>query len=142
MMKYIIGWESNGKKAPILWEKYEYQFPRFTPYEGFCCIFPYYEKLDGNRMGKKAPILWEKYDYRFPRLPHTMGFVAFSRTVGNLWGNPCTSDMMISVNFFLCYLASEKVRYQPFGTYARFAEKHFKSSDTHTYVCVSGGKKY
>ena len=141
MMKYIIGWESNGKKALILWEKYEYQFPRFTPYEGFCCIFPYYEKLDGNRMGKKAPILWEKYDYRFPRLPHTMGFVAFSRTVGNLWGNPCTSHMLISVNFFLCYLASEKARYQPFGTYARFAEKHFKSSDTHTYACVSGGKK-
>ena len=26
----------------------------------------------------------KKSDYQFPRLSHTMGFVAFSRTVGNL----------------------------------------------------------
>ena len=34
MKNTIIGWESNGKKAPILWQKYEYQFPRFfhTPW--------------------------------------------------------------------------------------------------------------
>ena len=62
MLKYTIGWESDGKKAPILWEKYEYQFPRLCPYHGFCCI---------------------------------------SRTVGNLWGNPCIYHMMKSVNFFL-----------------------------------------
>ena len=45
VLKYTIGWESNDKKAPILWKKHEYQSPRFTPYNGFCCIFPYYGKL-------------------------------------------------------------------------------------------------
>ena len=40
MLKYNIGWESDGKKAPILWEKYGYRFPRLTSYHGFCCIFP------------------------------------------------------------------------------------------------------
>ena len=30
---------------PILWEKYEYQFPRFTRYDVFCCILVHYEKL-------------------------------------------------------------------------------------------------
>ena len=38
----------------------------------------------------------------FPDFPHTMGFVAFARIVGNLWGNPCISDMLTSVNFFPC----------------------------------------
>ena len=38
MMKYTIGWESNEKQAPILWEKYEYQFPSLSPYHGSCCI--------------------------------------------------------------------------------------------------------
>ena len=28
MLKYTIGWESDGKKAPVLWEKYDYRFPR------------------------------------------------------------------------------------------------------------------
>ena len=45
MMKYTIGWESDGKKLPILWEKYDSQFPRFSLYNGFCCIFPCYGKL-------------------------------------------------------------------------------------------------
>ena len=42
MMKHAIGWELDGKKANILWEKYEYQFPRFSPYVGFCSIFQCY----------------------------------------------------------------------------------------------------
>ena len=45
-----VGCESCEEKSPILWGKYEYQFPRFTSYEGFCCIFPHYEKLMGKRM--------------------------------------------------------------------------------------------
>ena len=44
--------------------------------------------------GKKALILWEKYDYRFTRLSHTMAFVAFSRTMRNLWVNLCISYMI------------------------------------------------
>ena len=34
VMKYNIGLESDRKKEPILWEKYEDQFPRFCPYDG------------------------------------------------------------------------------------------------------------
>ena len=74
MMKYTKRWESNGKKAPILWEKYNYRFPRLSPYHGFCYIFPYWGKFMGKPMhspyaeyiigwesdGKKAPILLEK----------------------------------------------------------------------------------
>ena len=47
-MKYTIRLESNGKTASILWEKYEYQFPRFSAYDVFCCIFLYYGKLMGK----------------------------------------------------------------------------------------------
>ena len=50
MMKYTIGWELDGKKLPILRERYDYQFPRFSPHDGFCCIFPYYGKLMGKPM--------------------------------------------------------------------------------------------
>ena len=39
IIEYTIECESNGKKALILWEKYEYQFPRFSTYNGFCGIF-------------------------------------------------------------------------------------------------------
>ena len=45
-MKYTTGWESHGKKSPIVWEKYECQLPRFTPYDGFCT----YEKYMGKPM--------------------------------------------------------------------------------------------
>ena len=48
MMKYTIGWELDRKKLPILWEKSDYQFPMFSPYDGFCCIFPYCGKLMGK----------------------------------------------------------------------------------------------
>ena len=110
LMKYTMGWESNGEKSPILWEKYDYQFPSFTPYDGFCCIFLYYEKLmgspcishmmkhtirwDGNLMGKRHPCCRKSMSINFPDLPHTTGFVGFSHTVGNLRGNPCISHML------------------------------------------------
>ena len=82
VMKYTIKVESNGKKAPILWEKYEYHFPRFSPHDGFGFIFLYHGNWWGNLCishmmkytigwesdGKKTPILWEKYEYQFPRL--------------------------------------------------------------------------
>ena len=55
VIKYIIGCESNGKKALIIWENYEYQFPRFSLYDGFCRIF------SGNGWWVFLPfsILWE-----------------------------------------------------------------------------------
>ena len=120
-MKYTIKSESNRKRASILWEKYEHQFPRFSPTMSFFAFSRTMRNWWGNPCishmmkytigwesnGKKAPILWEKYEYQFPRLSHTMGFVAFSCTVGNLWGNPCTSHMMTSINFFLCELSDK-----------------------------------
>ena len=48
VMKYITGWESGWRNAPILWEKYEYQFPRLS--QGFCYIFSCYGKLMGKPM--------------------------------------------------------------------------------------------
>ena len=50
MLKYTIGWESHGEKAPMLWGRYEYQFPRLFPYHRFYCIFPYCGKFTGKPM--------------------------------------------------------------------------------------------
>ena len=97
-MKSTIGWESNGKKAPILWEKYEYQFPRFSQYDGFCWIFLCNGKLMGKPCtshvtkdttewesnGKKALILWEKYEYQFPRSSPYDGFCGTFQYYGKL----------------------------------------------------------
>ena len=47
-MMCTIGWESNGRKGPILWKKNEYQFPRLSPYQGFCYTFPYCRKFMGK----------------------------------------------------------------------------------------------
>ena len=75
MMKYTIGWESDGKNVPILWEKYDYQFPRFSPDDGFCCIFPYYGKL----MGKPMHFLYDEVYHRtgigWEKSTYTMGKV-------------------------------------------------------------------
>ena len=40
-------------------------------------------------MGKKHPCYGKSMSINFPDFSHTMGFVAFSRTVGNLEVNPC-----------------------------------------------------
>ena len=45
-------------------------------------------------MGKKHPYYGKSMVIDLPDFLHTMGFVAFSRTVGNLWGNPCISHML------------------------------------------------
>ena len=56
MRKYTIGCESYEEKSSILWEKYEYLFSSFTPYDGFLWIFSY----DGKLMGEAHafPIWW------------------------------------------------------------------------------------
>ena len=51
IIKYTITCESNGKKVPILWERYEFQFPRFSTYDGFCRIFP-------GPISQAFPIWW------------------------------------------------------------------------------------
>ena len=70
---YYEGCESNGEKAPILWEKYEYQFPRFSTYNGFCRIFA---------------------EANFPGFSHLMGFPAFSLAKENWSENLYISHMM------------------------------------------------
>ena len=102
LLKYTIRWESDGKKAPILCEKYDYWFPRLSPYHATCCIFPYCGKFMGNPCishmmkytigwesnGKKAPILWEKYEYQFSRLSPYHGFYCIFPYCGKFMGKP------------------------------------------------------
>ena len=45
-------------------------------------------------MGEKHPYYGKSMSINSPDFPDTMGFVAFSRTVENLRGNPCISHMM------------------------------------------------
>ena len=75
MTKYIIGWESDGKEVLILWEKYDYQFPRFSPYNRFCCIFPYYGKLMGKPMHFPYDEVYHRMGIRWEKSTHTMGKV-------------------------------------------------------------------
>ena len=72
-MKYTIGWKSNGKKAPILWQNYEYQFPMFSIYNGFC---------------------WILLGTNFPGFPHSVGLAVFSCIMGNWLENTCISHVM------------------------------------------------
>ena len=57
----------------MLREKYEYQFPRFSTYDGFSRILP---------------------RINFPGFSHSMGFPVIYRAMGNWWENPCISHMM------------------------------------------------
>ena len=75
MMKYAIGCEFNGKKAPILWEKYEYQFPRLSLHHGFCCIFPYCAKFMGKPMHFPYAEVYHRMGIGWERSTHTMGKV-------------------------------------------------------------------
>ena len=61
MIKYTIGWRSNGKKAPILWEMYEY-FPDFSLPWVFLLHFPHCGKL----MGKSMHFPYDDIGYFFP----------------------------------------------------------------------------
>ena len=78
MMKYTIGWESDGKKAPILWEKYEYQFPRLSPYHGFCYIFPCCGKFMGKPIHFPYAEVYHRMGIGWEKSTHTMGKVWLS----------------------------------------------------------------
>ena len=75
MMKYTVGWESYGEKSPIPWKRYKYQFPRFTPCEGFWYIFPYYEKLMGKPMHFRYAEVYHRMEIGWGKSTHTMGKV-------------------------------------------------------------------
>ena len=81
IIKYTMGCESNGKKAPMLWEKYEYKFlssphtmdfVRFSPN-------PNSQAFPGNK---------------FQGFSNSMDFSTFFHAMGNLWENLCISHMM------------------------------------------------
>ena len=105
-----------GKKLPYYEKNMVIDFPDFLRTMGFAAFSCTVESLWGNpcishmlkytigweSYGKKHPYYRKSMSISFPDFPHTMGFVAFSGTVGNIWGNPCISHMMTSVNFFLC----------------------------------------
>ena len=71
MMKYTIGWKSYEKKVTILWEKYEYQFPR---------ISVAFSRIMGNRWQNPCISHMMKY---------TIGWVLngekSTHTMGKLW---------------------------------------------------------
>ena len=50
MTKYTIRCESSGRKVPILWGKYVFQFLSLFLFDWFCRTFLYYEKIMGRPM--------------------------------------------------------------------------------------------
>ena len=74
-MKYAVGWKSYGEKSPILWEKCEYLFSRFTPFKEFCCISPYYEKLMRKPMHFPYDEVYRRMGIVCGKITHTMGKV-------------------------------------------------------------------
>ena len=85
MTKYAIRWESSEKKAPKLWEKYEYQFLRHSPYHGFCCIFPYCGKFMGKPMHFPYAEVYHRMGIGWEKSTHTMGKVSLlNRVLGVL----------------------------------------------------------
>ena len=53
-------------------------------------------------MEKKHPHYGKRMIINFPDFPHTIGFVAFSRTVGNLWG----TKLLIIAFYFSLFILS------------------------------------
>ena len=72
VMKYTTKWESNGKKALILSEKLEHQFPRLFPYHGFCCIFPCCRKLMRKSMHPHMMTLINFFQCKYFSLTHSL----------------------------------------------------------------------
>ena len=119
MMKYTIGGESYGENPPILWESMSTNFPG-SPHgwpgtmgnlwKNPCISHMMTYTIGWDLMGRKHPYYGKSMSINFSDFPRTMGFVAFYRTLGNWWENPCTSSIMRLVNFFLC-------KYMPLGKY-------------------------
>ena len=119
-MKYTTGWESTRKKASILRERYGYQFPRISQFDGFAafsyamgnwwgspCISHKMKYTTGwETNGKKAPILSKSMSTNFPGFPHSMGFlqnpVKYIRAIGKLMGKPMHFPYDEIPYFFSC----------------------------------------
>ena len=87
MLKYTIEWELDGKKAPMLWEKYDYQFPRLSPYRGFCCIFLYCGKFIGKPIHFPYAEVYHRMGIGWETSTHAMGkvWVSVSQTSPIPW---------------------------------------------------------
>ena len=120
-----------GKDHPCYGKSMSTNFPGSPHTKGFVAFYSTMRNLWGNPWishmlkytigwesdGKKHPSYVKSMIIDVPDFPQTMGFVAFSHTVGNLWGNPYISHMMKSVNFFLCtfyLLLRDLDSFQPF----------------------------
>ena len=68
---FLMWW----KKATIIWEKYEHQFPRFSPYNEFCCVFLYYGKLIGKPMHFLYDEVYRRKEIVWGLITYTMGKV-------------------------------------------------------------------
>ena len=75
MLKYTIEWELDGKKAPMLWEKYERQFLRLSPYHGFCCIFLYYGEFMGKPIHSPHAEVYHRLGIGWEKNTHAIGKV-------------------------------------------------------------------
>ena len=72
-----ISWDGNqmGKKHPYYWKKYDYQFPRLSPYHGFCCIFPYFGKFTGKPIHSPYAEVYHRIVIGWEKSLHTIGKV-------------------------------------------------------------------
>ena len=78
MMKYTVESKSDGKEAPMLWEKYGYRFPRVTQYHGFCCISRYCGKFMEKPMYFPYAEVYHRMGIGWERSTHAMGKVWLS----------------------------------------------------------------
>ena len=87
ILKYTIGWKSEGKKAPILWEKYDYWFPKRSPYHGFSCIFPHCGEFVGKPIHFPQAEVYHRIGIGGERRTHTMGkiWLSISQTFPIPW---------------------------------------------------------
>ena len=87
MLNYTTGWDLDGKKAPILWEKYGYQFPRLSTYHGFCCIFLYCGKFMGKPIHFTYAEVYHRMGIEWEKSTHTIGkvWVSVSQTFPIPW---------------------------------------------------------
>ena len=95
-MKYTIGWESNGKKRPYYGKSINTSFLGFAHSMGLAvfsrnmgnwwentCIPDVMKYTIKWKMENKHPYYGKSMSTNFPGSPRTVGFVAFSRSVGN-----------------------------------------------------------
>ena len=107
-IKHTTGWESNGRKPPILWESLETNF-QAVPTGCILLCFPMLWDIDGkprvfsmwwsipwdkNLMEKKHPHFGKSMGTNFLGSSHKMGFVFFSSGIGYWWEDLCIFHMM------------------------------------------------